>query len=387
MLHGTHDPYMTEDYFDKAIEFGNLYKALKKSCRNVRWKDSVVGYEANGLKNTYLLRQDILHGRYRISPYQHFVVYEPKKREIVATRLRDRQYQKALCMGGLYDDIVEHLIHDDGACQTCKGTDFTLDRMVAHLRRYYLKHGADGWVLKCDVRKFFPSTRHDVAKKAVMKRVHDQRAAQAVCNVIDSFDGDVGIGLGSQISQLVELCVLDDLDHFIKERLRIKHYLRYMDDFVLIHQDKAVLQECYRQIVDFLTSSTGLVLNEKTTLYPLRNGVKMLNWRFVIKADTGRIVRYMNGKKLGKQRRKLRKLIKREQAGTLAESTAKNSLLAWRANAKRGDTFYQRQRMYHYYYDLKGGKNHEQRTAYETGGSCVRAASWRDGRCTAECLS
>ena len=62
---------MTEDYFDKAIEFGNLYKALKKSCRNVRWKDSVVGYEANGLKNTYLLRQDILHGKYKISPYQH----------------------------------------------------------------------------------------------------------------------------------------------------------------------------------------------------------------------------------------------------------------------------------------------------------------------------
>lgn len=378
---------MTEDYFDKAIEFGNLYKALKKSCRNVRWKDSVVGYEANGLKNTYLLRQDILRGKYRISPYQHFTVYEPKKREIVATRLRDRQYQKALCTGGLYDDIVEHLIHDNGACQTCKGTDFTLDRMVAHLRRYYLKHGAEGWVLKCDVRKFFPSTRHDVAKRAIMKRVHDQRAAKAVCDVIDSFDGDVGIGLGSQISQLVELCVLDDLDHFIKERLRIKHYLRYMDDFVLIHPDKAVLQECYRQIVAFLTGTTGLVLNKKTALYPLRQGVKMLNWRFVIKKDTGRIVRYMSSKKLGKQRRKLRKLMEREQAGTLAEGTTENSLLAWRANAKRGDTFYRRQRMYHYFYSIKGGKRNAQRNAHEASRSCVRSASERNGRCFAECLS
>ena len=192
-----------------------------------------------------------------------------------------------------------------------------------------------------------------------MKRVHDQRAAQAVCDVIDSFDGDVGIGLGSQISQLVELCVLDDLDHFIKERLRIKHYLRYMDDFVLIHHDKAVLQECLKEIVAFLTGTTGLELNKKTSLYPLRQGVKMLNWRFVIKKDTGRIVRYMSSKKIGKQRRKMRKLMEREQAGTLAEGTTENSLLAWRANAKRGDTFHRRQRMYHYYYSIKGGKNHD----------------------------
>lgn len=106
------------EYFDKAIEFGNLYNGLKKSCRNVRWKDSVVGYEANGLKNTYLLRQDLLQSKYKISPYQCFTIYEPKQREIVATRIRDRQFQKALCDGGLYTDITEHLIHDNGACQT-----------------------------------------------------------------------------------------------------------------------------------------------------------------------------------------------------------------------------------------------------------------------------
>ena len=209
------------EYFDSAIEFGNLYKALKEACRNVRWKDSVVGYEANGLKNTYRLRQDLLSGRYKISPYQHFKVYEPKEREIVATRIRDRQYQRALCNGGMYEDFVEHLIHDNGACQNGKGTDFTLDRMVAHLRKYYNKHGTEGWVLKCDIRKFFPSTSHEVAKMAVRKRISDQRAAQAVMDVIDSFGGDVGIGLGSQISQLVELSVLDDLDHFVKERLGI----------------------------------------------------------------------------------------------------------------------------------------------------------------------
>lgn len=186
-------------------------------------------------------------------------------------------------------------------------------------------------------------------------RRSQQIQAQAVCDVIDSFEGDIGIGLGSQISQLVELAVLDDLDHYIKERLRIKHYLRYMDDFVLIHPDKSYLQECRKQIGEKV-QTLGLELNEKTTLYPLNQGVRMMNWRFVIAADTGRILRYMNGKKLGKQRRKMKKLMAKERAGLLAEGTTRNSFIAWRANAKRGDTFYQRQRMEHYFYDLKGRK-------------------------------
>lgn len=351
---------MREDYFDQALEFGNLYRALKKCCRNVRWKDSVVGYEANGLKNTLRLQEDLKRGRYKISPYQQFTIYEPKVRTIIATRLRDRQFQKSLCDAGLYQDMTEHLIHDDGACQTGKGTDFTLNRLTAHLRRYYLKHGTEGWVLKCDIRKFFPSTTHEVAKNAVRRRIKDERACAMVCNVIDSFDGEVGIGLGSQISQLVELCVLDDLDHFIKEQLKVEHYLRYMDDFVLIHPDKEFLQRCLRQIRERV-GAKSLRLNDKTTLYPLKQGVKIMNWRFVI-VPSGRIVRYMAGKKLGKQRRKMQKLMVKERAGKVEPGTTRDSFIAWRANAKRGCTFHERQRMEHHYYQLKGEKNHEQQS-------------------------
>lgn len=239
-----------------------------------------------------------------------------------------------------------------------KGTDFTLDRMTAHLRKYFNEYGTQGWVLKCDIRKFFPSTPHDVAIRAVDKRITDTKATQVVNTVIKSFGEDgVGIGLGSQISQLVELAVLDDLDHFIKERLRIKHYLRYMDDFILIHPDKEYLQYCLREIRTFV-EMCGLQLNAKTTLYPLRQGVRMLNWRFVI-TDTGRILKYMNNKKLGQQRRKMRKLMIKEVSGEVAPGTTKDSLTAWIANAKRGTTFYQRQRMTHYYYEIKGGTGNE----------------------------
>ena len=335
------------------MTYGNLRRALNRCCRNVRWKDSVVGYELHAPQQTHKTISELWKGSYKISPYQEFTIYEPKERHILATRIKDRQVQMALCMAGLYEDITEHFIHDNCACQTGKGTDFALNRVKAHLRRYYHEHGKDGWVLKCDVHHFFPSTRHDVAKEAIRKRVSDPKACEYVCNVIDSFGGDVGIGLGSQISQLVELAVLDDLDHYIKEVLRVKHYVRYMDDLILIHEDKDFLKQC-KQVIEAHLNSIGLELNEKTTMYPLKQGVKFLQWRFLL-SDTGRITMKINGKKMGKQRRRLKKILQKEENGEYASGTAYNSLAAWRANAARGNAYHQEQRMKNYYYTTKAG--------------------------------
>ena len=339
------------EYFDRSMSYGNLRKALNRAARDVRWKDSVVGYELHAPQNTLKNMRAIQNGTYRLSPYQIFTIHEPKEREIVATRIADRQVQMALCEGGLYEDISEHFIHDNCACQTGKGTDFALNRMRKHLREYYQKNGRTGWVLKCDVHHFFPSTRHDVAKEAVRKRVKDPKAAQMVFDVIDSFGGEAGIGLGSQISQLVELAVLDDLDHFIKERLRIRYYVRYMDDMVMIHPSKDHLKGC-REAIEAKLNAIGLELNRKTTIYPLTQGVKFLQWRFIL-TESGKVVMKMSSAKMGKQRRRLRKLIEKEASGEMPPGTAKNSLQAWKANADRGDTYFQQQRMTFYFYETK----------------------------------
>lgn len=337
--------------YDDAISFDALYKGLKKSCKNIRWKDSTVGYEHNAMVNTHKLRRSLIDGSYKIDKYQHFTIYEPKRREIVATRLKDRQFQRALCDNGLYEQMTKSFISDNCACMEGRGVDYTLDRLTAHLRRYYLEHGREGWVLKCDIKKYFPSIRHDVAKAAINKRVHDKRMSARACEIVDSFEGGVGIGLGSQVSQLIALAVLDDLDHFIKERLRVKHYVRYMDDFVLIHHNKEFLRECWAAIAAEL-AKISLTLNEKTTLYPLRQGVKMLRWRFII-TDTGRIVRKMDKKKQGKQRRKLKKLYAKEMTGEYEKGTAKQSLDSWLANADRGHTYHARRKMIKYYNDME----------------------------------
>lgn len=354
--------------YEQVISFDSLYKGLKISCRNIRWKDSTVGYEGNALRNTYRLRQSLLNGTYRIDRYQHFTIYEPKRREIVATRLKDRQFQRSLCDNGFYEQITKSFITDNCACLRGRGVDYTLNRMTAHLRRYYNEHGTDGWVPKCDIHHYFQSISHDVAKAAICKRVKDELIASRACEIVDSF-GECGLGLGSQVSQLVALAVLDGLDHYIKERLRVKHYLRYMDDFVLISHDKEFLQHCRAEIESKL-NALGLQLNGKTALYPLRQGVKILQWRFIV-TDTGAIIRKMAKKKQGKQRRKLKKLMSKEQSGEYAPGTARESLVSFLANAARGNTYHEQRKMIKFYNELEAlsnGKGHLQETC-ESGGN------------------
>lgn len=354
--------------YEKIIAFDSLYKGLKKCCKNVRWKDSTVGYEGNALKNTYRLRQSLVNGKYKLDKYQRFIIHEPKRREIVATRIKDRQFQRSLCDNGFYEEITRSFIADNCACLQGRGVDYTLNRTTAHLRRYYAENGREGWVLKCDIYHYFQSINHDVAKAAIHKRVKDAQIAERACEIVDSF-GEIGLGLGSQVSQLVALAVLDDIDHYIKERLHIKHYIRYMDDFVLIHTDKAYLQECLGQITEKL-NAIGLQLNKKTALYPLRQGVKLLQWRFTI-SDSGRIVRKMDKKKQGKQRRKLKKLYAKEQNGDYAPRTAHESLVSWLANAARGDTYHQRRKMIKFYKELEDSYNEKRplQTPCESGGN------------------
>lgn len=333
--------------YRKAIQFGQLRIALAKCCRNVRWKPSVTGYEHNAQKNTFTLARSLENGRYKIDKYQRFMVYEPKKREIVATRLKDRQFQRSLCDNVLYDAITRHFIADNCACLRGRGVDYALNRLTCHLERYYraqrkaagnpaLPFLAGGWVLRCDVRHFFDSIPHNVAKAAVAKRVKDREAARRVYEIIDSFGDERGIGLGSEVSQLVALAVLDDLDHLIKEQLHIRQYIRYMDDFILIHPDKEYLRKCLAIIQEHLTG-LGLELNKKTTMHPLAQGVTFLHWRFIL-TDTGKVVRKIDKAKISRERRKLRKLKALIDAGRLTMDQVRDNYRSFAANVQRGHT-------------------------------------------------
>ncbi len=318
------------------LTFQNLYKGLKKSCRNVRWKTSVTQYEINGVKNTAKLINELKMDKYKISEYQVFHIFEPKPRKICATRIKDRQFQRSLCDNYVYRELTKHFIYDNCACQIGKGTLFAVNRMKTHLHKFYRRNrSVSGYYLKCDIHHFFDSIRHDNAKDAIDKRIPDLTARNYIYQIIDSFDGDTGIGLGSQVSQLIALSVLDDLDHIIKEKLHIKHYVRYMDDLVLIHEDRKHLEYCLEAIRDHL-SDIGLELNDKTSLQPIRHGITFLHWKFIL-TETGKVVMTQEKSRSKRRKRKLRKMVNLAKSGNMKYDVIDNSLMGINAHLSHGN--------------------------------------------------
>lgn len=301
---------------EKICSFNSLYKAMKDCKRNVSWKDSVQGYYKNSLVNIHTLRKSLLRGTYTIDKYTSFTVYEPKERPILATRFKDRVFQHSMCVNYLYGELTRSFIYDNCACQHDKGTEFARRRTAVHLHKHYRKHGNRGYILKIDIKDYFGSTPHATAKAAVTKRVGDEWVKEQVFRIIDSYGGDKGMGLGSEVNQLIQLAVLDDTDHMIKERLRIKHYIRYMDDMILIHESKAHLRYCLTEIEKQL-GTLGLKINsKKTQIFPVKQGVKFLGYKFRL-TESGKVLLTLLRPKIIKERHKLRRLIERCRRGRM----------------------------------------------------------------------
>lgn len=346
---------MDESVKNLVCGVDELYKAVAKCKHNVAWKDSVQNYTRRSLHNCYLLHESLMNGTYEISKYSIFYVFEPKKRKIVSTRMKDRVFQRSLCDNYLYNEVTRHFIYDNCACQRGKGTMFARNRLKAHLQKFYRKHGVNGYVLKIDLSNYFGSTRHEVASAAIRKRVKDEWTCQEVDRIIKSFndgeDPEVGLGLGSEVTQLIELAVLDDMDHFIKEKLGIKHYVRYMDDFILIHEDKEYLKECKKQIEQKLTGLHLTMNKKKTQVFPLTQRVKFLGFSYELKS-TGKIIMRVLPKKVSHERRKLKKLVNRAQNGIMTREDVDKCFISWKAHAEQGNTHHLVKNMESYYESL-----------------------------------
>lgn len=315
---------------------------MGKCKKNVMWKDSVSGYVKNGLVNCYKLRRQLLNDTYKIDKYSVFTIHEPKKREIVSTRMKDRVFQRSLSDNYLYEAITKSFIYDNHACQVGKGTSKARDRLACHMQRYFRKNGMDGYVLKCDISDYFGSTPHDVAKTATSSKIESDWVKHHTDKIIESFSQgeipDVGMGLGSQITQLTQLAVLNKMDHLIKERLGIKQYIRYMDDFILIHQDKDYLKYCLAEI-NAHVASLGLKLStKKTQIFPLKQGVKFLGFTFHL-TETGKVIRKLSKDNVAHEKRKLKKMRKLVDEGVLTKKHVDECYTSWKAHAKQGNTY------------------------------------------------
>jgi len=266
--------------YDELCSFENLYKAHKAARKGKRHKREVIEFEMNLAENLCQLQQELQARTYKQRGYYHFMVHESKARSIYAPYYIDRVVQHCLCDNILAPVLEPRLIHDNAACRVGKGTHFAIHRLSSFLTAHYGRHGAAGYFLKCDIKKYFDNIDHAVLKQKLARMFRDPDLFRLLCNIIESYEKTPGKGLplGNQCSQWFALYYLDSLDRLVKERLCVRHYTRYMDDFVLVHEDKAFLRECLQEITTHCRNALGLELNRKTQIFPIQNGVDYLGW-------------------------------------------------------------------------------------------------------------
>lgn len=330
---------------------------MNRCANGVRWKAGTARYLENGLTNTQKLMDELHSGTYKLGKQMKFNIYEPKKREVVALHLRDRQVQRALLDNYLYDEITRHFIYDNVSCQKRKGTKAAVNRLKVMMIKAYRLYGDNYYIHLFDIRHFFASTSHKVAKATIRKKVRDEWACQMVDMLIDSFRGETGIGLGSDIAQFIELSVLDDLDHFIKEKLHERFYLRYMDDFLIISNSKERLKKDRIAIEDELSKICLTLHPTKSFVVPARRGFKWQGFR-VCQTETGKIIMTIDKAKIYHMRRKLKRMARLCKTSGIPKSTVDNSFKYWTAHAKIGNNYQVIKKMQSFYRHLwKGDEN------------------------------
>ena len=323
--------------FEKVIDFKNMYKAYRKSKSGKGFRKSSARFNLMALDGINNLIRQLKGKTYKVSPYNEFKVYEPKERIIQTTSFKDKVVQHSLCDNVLLPKLQSIFIEDNCAGQKGKGTLFGLDRLSAQMKAFYKMYGFNGYILKCDITKFFYNISHPQLKEMVNRYFgYDKDICWLVNLFIDSTDGK-GIPLGNQINQGLALLYLDGMDKLIKNDLGIEFYGRYMDDFYLIHSDKEYLKYCLGKITAHL-ETLELTLNGKTQIFPFKNGVNYLGFHTYI-TKSGKVIRRLKNQNKRNAQRKFAKMAKLVADGRLVEEKFYNSYTDWKNHISHGNCY------------------------------------------------
>ena len=320
--------------FEKVCDFGNLYKAYKKSKCGKGFNKASIKFQTSALDGIYQIKRRLETETYQVSPYHQFTIYEPKERIIKACSFQDKIVQHSICDNVLLPQLSHEFIRTNYAGQIGKGTLYGLDCLRAQMYLAYCKYGYDCWIVKCDIRKFFYNIDHDLLKDIVKYFVTDKDTYWLCEKFIDSTDG-IGLPLGNQISQVFALLYLSGLDHFVTGELGVKYYGRYMDDFYLIVKDKEYAKYCLNAIYAFV-ESLNLELNGKTQIIPFKNGIKFCGFHTYVTED-GKVIRKLKNENKRAATKKFTKMAKLVKEGKITREKFDESYNAWKNHISHGN--------------------------------------------------
>lgn len=324
--------HRAKNLFAQIISFENLHRAFLGASHGKRDRREVREFEYHLETRLWEIRADLDRGRYEWGPYHRFWINDPKRREIRAAPFRDRVVHHAIF--NVLDPIFRRsFIADSYACIPGRGTHLAVERYRSFVRA----RGGEGYRLQGDIKSYFASVDHDVLLRLLGRRIGDPRLLDLLASLV-AHGGERrgrGMPIGNLTSQLFANVYLDALDHFMKETLRVRHYIRYMDDFLLLVAERREARQRLRDIRGFLATPLRLELNpRRLVIAPIGEPCDLLGY---VHHPDGRVrVRKRSVRRLW---RRLPALERRLESGAIDQRRARASVASWFGVAKHADAY------------------------------------------------
>lgn len=290
--------------FEDIISPENLLAAWQEFVRGKQHKRDVQEFQFYLADNILSLHRDLRDQTYRHGPYQFFRIHDPKPRDIHKATVRDRLVHRAIYRV-LYWFYHQVFIPDSFSCRLGKGVHRAINRFRVLAYQVSQNHTRTCWILKCDIRRFFASIDQAILLAILRERIPDEKIIWLFQEIIGSFHSArlrIGLPLGNLTSQLLVNIYLNVFDQFVKHKLKVKHYLRYADDFALLADDRRWLASQLPLIDRFLTKHLKLALHpDKIRLKTIASGLDFLGWvhfpdhRVLRTATKRRMMRKLSG--------------------------------------------------------------------------------------------
>lgn len=319
------EPYNSDENINKQ----NLLVCAKQVRKGVSWKYSVQLFRMHLCHNIMMLWDNFNKGMFDFPALKVFIINERgKQRVIKASSIGERVLQKNLCKNIIEPILTHYLIYDNGASLVGKGVDFARRRLRKHLAECYRKYGHDAWVLSMDFHHYFDEIDQNILLDMLDGYINAPKTMRLIKYFLRKF-GQKGLGLGSQLSQILAIFYCNEIDHLVKDKFGCKWYGRYMDDSYIICHTKEELIEILKEI-DKLCEKLHITINKKKTqMIKLKHGMKFLQCKYKI-SSTGKI--YQNGGKASavRERRKLKQLAVKFRKGTITSLKVRDTYQSWR---------------------------------------------------------
>lgn len=320
-----------KDIMKKICTPANALKAYFKARKCKRYRPEVLEFETDREENLFRAVQILKDGTYQPGQYRVFKVWEPKERIIMALPFFDRVIQHMIV--NFIEPIFEkRFIFQSYACRKGKGVHEASETLSKWLYELEVKKGKRIYAIKGDIHHYFQSVDHVILKQEIRRYISDKALLKILDRVIDHngiFPPGVGIPVGNLTSQLFANVYLNKLDQFVKHEMKVKYYVRYMDDFIILSEDPEELRRLLAEIENFLKRELKLELNPKTTILAAKNGINFVGY-----------IHYKDHKKIRKDAmRRLKKLLRAFETGEVDLEYFDRSVASRFGHMEHADTY------------------------------------------------